>query len=34
MLYDKYKAWNRASEEHDTDDDLRFPLIVRLRVVS
>ena len=24
----------RTSKEHDTDDDLRFPLIVRFRTVS
>jgi hypothetical protein len=34
MLHDKYKAWIRASKEYDTDDDLRFPLIVRFRLVS
>jgi hypothetical protein len=34
MLHDKYKAWIRASKEHDTVDDLRFPLIVRFKAVS
>ena len=34
MLHDKYKAWIRASEEHDTDDDFRFPLIVRFKLMS
>jgi hypothetical protein len=33
MLHDKYRAWIRVSKEHDADDDLRFPLIVRFRIV-
>jgi hypothetical protein len=30
MLHDKYKAWNRVSKDYDADDDIRFPLIVRI----